>query len=82
MARRVIPVDRFVAEINRRLPGKPGYRDGLQVFLTPLGATVATAVGYDWNFKDGPDTAAAVRLAVDEVALAFEVYPPMPPPMG
>jgi hypothetical protein len=78
MARQVIPVDRFVAEINRRLPGKPGYRDGLEVFLTPLGAKAATAVGYDWTFKDGAAAVAAVRLAADEVALKFEVYPPLP----
>jgi hypothetical protein len=77
MSMHAISVERFVAEVNRRLPGKPGYREGLQVFLTPRGATASTAVGYDWTFRDDPTTGAAVKMATDEVGQTFEVYPPL-----
>jgi hypothetical protein len=77
MSMHAISVERFIGEVNRRLAGKPGYRDGLEVYLTPRGATASTAVGYDWTFRDDPAASAAVKMATDEVGRQFEVYPPL-----
>lgn len=74
MAKQVLSPEEFVAEINKRLPSHHGYKEGLHVFLVPLGASGATATGYDWEPSDR-DTIAAVAAAGDHVASQYDVDP-------
>lgn len=75
MAREVISPERYVEELNKRLPGCLGYREGLRVFLVPEGANGNTATGYDWTFRDSLDAIAAVSAAAALVDKEFAVNP-------
>ncbi|WP_157380707.1 hypothetical protein [Burkholderia ubonensis] len=79
MARKVISPERYIEELNRRLPGCLGYREGLRVFLVPEGADSKTATGYDWTFRDSLDAAAAVSAAAALVDNEFAVNPNISP---
>lgn len=75
MTRAVISPDRYVEEINKRLPTCLGYQDGLRVFLVPEGADGRTAAGYDWTFRDSLDAIGAVAAAAALVDRDFTVDP-------
>ncbi|WP_334052149.1 hypothetical protein [Burkholderia cepacia] len=75
MAREVISPERYVDELNKRLPGCLGFREGLRVFLVPEGSDGKTATGYDWTFRDSLDAIAAVSAAAAMVDAEFQVDP-------
>ncbi|ANN78934.1 hypothetical protein [Bordetella flabilis] len=69
MAKPVITPQQFIAEANKRLPAN------VQLFLTPRGATIETATGYDWTNRDSLNAVTAVKLVVDQLAEQYEVHP-------
>ncbi|VWB16628.1 hypothetical protein BLA14095_00487 [Burkholderia lata] len=75
MAREIVPPERYVEEINKRLPDCHGYQNGLRVFLVPEGADGKTASGYDWTFRRDLGAIGSVSDAVALVDKEFIVDP-------
>ncbi|MDW3682985.1 hypothetical protein RA280_14755 [Cupriavidus sp. CV2] len=78
MAKPVISVDEFIAEMNNRLRRQFGYKDEWRIFLVPEGASASTASGYDWEPKT-LDVTAAVAAVGEQVGAEFDVDPNIDP---
>lgn len=77
MTTTVISPEQFIVEINKLLPKQQGYRDGLEVFLVPLGANGQTATGYDFTHKDDLGCVGAVAAAKHELDKTYVSIPPL-----
>jgi len=74
MVKPVIAPEQFIKLVNDRLPNMLGYKPGMHVFLVPVGATGATATGYDLE-PDEVGTVGAVKAACDSVLSEYDVNP-------
>lgn len=50
MTRTALTLEEYVAEMNRRLPLHPGYREGMRVVLDPLTADLGGTGSYTFEW--------------------------------
>jgi hypothetical protein len=68
IAKPVLTPQQFIDLVNERLPDHQMFEQGMRVFLFPVGATSATALGY------GFEPPAAAGVVADIVARVREEY--------